>query len=1706
MKTFKCVEVLASLLVVVLGYGVFHRSAIAEEPAAAPVFRAGAAAVDVTPLKFPVIVNGMFQERQANSAHDRLMSRALVLDDGQTRLAIVVVDNLMIPRELLDQAKHMAQQATGIPTDRMLISATHNHSAPSAMGCLGSRTDPDYEQFLPGQIAKSIVQAAERLTPARIGWTVVQDHKHNHCRRWIFRPDRMQTDPFGQRNVRAHMHPGHQSPNHIGPSGPADQDLSLLAVQTRTGQPLAVLANYAMHYYGSPLISGDFCGRFGETFATLIGADQLDPPLVGIMSQGTSGDSMWPDYSQPAERVGVEAYTEAVARVAKDAYSKIEYRDHVSLAMAETTLKLRRRVPDEERLQAARQTVAGLGDRQPTAMPEIYAREQIYLHERPEVELKLQAVRIGDLGITAIPNEVYGITGLKLKGRSPLEPTFNIELANGAEGYIPTPEQHFLGGYTTWPARTAGLEVQAEPKIVATLLELLEKVAGKPRRTLVDSPSDYARAVREAKPAAYWRLGEIDGEQATDATGQRHARYEGGVAFYLPGAEAPGLTAGPRGNRAAHFAGGRVQAKIPQLGDAYTLSAWFWNGLPHDARAVTGYFFSRGPANDKQAPGDHLGLGGTYQAEWQGKLIFFNGDARDEVLVGRTTIPPKTWNHVTLTRDGEQVAVYLNGAPEAEISGKIAISYPDNCGDLWLGGRSDGLYNLEGKLDEVAFFDRVLPAGDIAKLYASSGHQADPAVREAQQANVAPDQPPAPNPHPQTPEQSLGMLRVRDGYEAQLVASEPLTLDPVAIDWGPDGKLWVAEMADYPSGLDGRGKPGGRIRFLEDTNGDGKYDKSTLFLDGVNFPTGVMAWDNGVLVTAAPEIFYAEDTNGDGRADRRETLYAGFLEGNQQLRVNGLRLGVDNWVYCASGSHHGGYGAQSKIRSTRAGAEVYVGSRDFRIQVKTGLLDPLAGPSQFGRARDDWGNWFGVQNSHPVWHYVLEDGYTRRNPHLAPPDPKRHLLPSNPPVYPAKPPEKRFHSFEQSGRFTSACSVMVYRDEFLWRQGPTTSKEPASNPSLVQHVFTCEPFHNLVQHQVLTPEGVSFRAERDVAAPALDFLASEDHWFRPVMVRTGPDGALWVVDMYRYMIEHPEWLPPAGKEALRPYYRAGDDRGRIYRVFPKGQRPRAIPRLDALTPEQLAAALDSPNGWQRDTAQRLLVQKQDAAAVPALEQMVRQHDNPLARLHALGALDGLGKLAPGVLQQALSDSHPGVRRHALRLAETAADNAPTLIDAALALREDSAPSVRLQLACSLGEWNDPRVGAALADLALAHAGDTYITAAVLSSVNQDNIRGMLQTVLARTGKTPAAEPTLHQLLPLAAVLDDGAAISEAIATLHGAHQQQPQPWQFTALAGVLDGLTRRQPPLAQKLEATAREQVVGLQGAARGAVADPAADSQLRAAAVLLLARQGGQRAADLALFRELLTPQTPGNVQSAVVTRLAADSDPAHANLLLDGWRSYSPTLRNQVLSVLASRQLWVEALVSHLEKGNVSAGEIDAALRQRLLATQDKALRGRLEAVFALASSVNRQDAVAEYRAALELPANAERGAVVFQKKCAACHKQGTVGHEVGPNLASLTSKTPAALLESILDPSRAVEAKYVNYIAVTHDGRTFSGILTTETGGSLTLTAAEGQRQTLLRSELDELQSTGKSLMPEGLEKDLSPQEVADVIDFVIKSTGE
>jgi hypothetical protein len=462
---------------------------IASRPVAGPavagppekVLRAGAAAVDVTPPRFPISMNGQMHDQVARSAFDRLHARCLVLDDGETEVAIVVVDSCMIPRALFDEAKALASRSTGIAADRMMMSATHTHTAPAAMGTFQTEPDAEYVRFLTQKIAESVTRAHAARRPARVGWAVGKDPTQVFCRRWLMKPGTAMTNPFGgTKDDRAQMHPGYQNPNAIEPTGPVDPDVSVLSVRSADGRPLALLANYGMHYagYGIPpgTASADYFGRFAAKVEAALGDGE--PGFVAIMSNGPCGASHCYDYSKPRKEVTIETVSDSVARVAVATCKSIDHREWVPVKMAERRLRLPLRLPEADEVARAKGVLEKAKGRPLRGLDEIYAREAVLLSEGPpDAELKLQALRVGDLGIGAIPNEVFAETGLAIKARSRLKPTFVIELANGAVGYIAPPEQHALGGYTTWRARSSCLEVGAEPKIRAAVIELLDEVA-----------------------------------------------------------------------------------------------------------------------------------------------------------------------------------------------------------------------------------------------------------------------------------------------------------------------------------------------------------------------------------------------------------------------------------------------------------------------------------------------------------------------------------------------------------------------------------------------------------------------------------------------------------------------------------------------------------------------------------------------------------------------------------------------------------------------------------------------------------------------------------------------------------------------------------------------------------------------------------------------------------------------------------------------------------------------------------------------------------------------------------------------------------------------------------------------------------------------------------------------------------------------------
>ncbi|MBT5902737.1 MAG: c-type cytochrome [Opitutaceae bacterium] len=558
-------------------------------------------------------------------------------------------------------------------------------------------------------------------------------------------------------------------------------------------------------------------------------------------------------------------------------------------------------------------------------------------------------------------------------------------------------------------------------------------------------------------------------------------------------------------------------------------------------------------------------------------------------------------------------------------------------------------------------------------------------------------------PLPKSPEEALKTFQLPDGFQIEIAAAEPEIVDPASFAWGADGRLWVVEMRDYPSGLAGKGRPGGVVKVLQDHDADGRYETATVFLENIPCPTGVFPWRNGVLISAAPEILYAEDTNGDGKADKTEVLFSGFLPGNQQHRVNGFEWGLDGWIHAANGDSGG------LVKSQKTGTTINISGRDVRFRPDTGEIETISSQSQFGRRRDDFGNWFGNNNPTWLWHTGLPERYLRRNPKLAIKSPKRILANYGNPtrVFPASSPAQRPNQPWSLNHVTSACSPSPYRDDLFGVEFSAS-------------IFISEPVHNCVHREVLEAAGSGFKSHRSEGEHTSEFLASTDPWFRPTTTRTGPDGALYVADFYRFVIEHPEWISPETRARLD--LRAGQDKGRIYRLSPKGKPRRPIPDLSKLTSRQLVESINSPNGWQRDTAQRLLWENgPDGEALSQLETLLTLRHRPQVRVQAVATLGMLDKLSTASLLTALTDPHPGIRIEALRQSEPFAKvETETLFAAVSSLADDTDPRVRMQTAFTLGEWPAKMSQPFLLKIAARDADDDWIRAAVMSSLSPES--------------------------------------------------------------------------------------------------------------------------------------------------------------------------------------------------------------------------------------------------------------------------------------------------------------------------------------------------------------------------------------------------
>ncbi len=970
---------------------------------------------------------------------------------------------------------------------------------------------------------------------------------------------------------------------------------------------------------------------------------------------------------------------------------------------------------------------------------------------------------------------------------------------------------------------------------------------------------------------------------------------------------------------------------------------------------------------------------------------------------------------------------------------------------------------------------------------------------------------------PLEPAAALGAFEIVDRFEIELFAAEPHVVDPVEICFDENGGIYVAEMLDYPFDPSEGEEPRSRIRFLEDTDDDGVIDKSTVFADKLLQVTSVFPWKGGVFATSAPDILYLKDTDGDHVADQREVWYTGFeTDVSPEARITNLRFGIDNWIYAANNGRTG------KITSPKFPDldGVYISGFDFRFQPVTGEFAPAAGPTQFGMSFDEWGNRFVTQNTVHLRHAVLPARYLLRNPNFRP-ESMLHYVPGDDPrnskVYPLTQPQQwriertaaRQERYDETvpgrqelvgGHFTAATGTTVYL-------GAALGGDVAGN------VFVADANGGLVHREVLSDDGVTFRA-RPVPV-GKEFLASTDPWFRPVNMANAPDGNLYVLDFYREYIEEPASIPESIKERLQLDFYRGDDRGRIWRV----RRSGATDGAEADFSGDLVKLLESPNGWIRRTAQRLLLEREDPASAASLTNVAADSESPRARLHALWALRGMNQLTAEHVRAALADPHPGVRANAVRLAEGFLSE---LSSALVPLQGDPNAKVRFQLALSIGEI--PSNSRLLASMAEANAHDPWFRAALLSSAG-DSAFGVVNRLIVRHGgffsSSENREGNLAFLKDLAGQVGAAGTRSDLallFQALSGSPRLRAPEWTAATLSGLAAGLAARgerqlRLPATTGLFArwlgSSSEQVrdsaletsqyfalSGMQSDARRAAAAEELDLPRRVRAVRFL--RGGAPARTISVLARILAAPAPPELHQAAIEAASVFNTPETADAVLAAWSSYSPENRTRATNLLLRQTAWSGKLLDALDAGTVAESSIDTVAQIRLRQHPDPGISERANGLFSQNQS-DRAAVVEQFQEALTLEADLSNGRQVFEEACAKCHTpQGGRGR-IGPDLSGINNKTREELLSHILDPSFEIQAAYTNYVAIDKQGRIFDGLLRGETADSVTL-RGEYENMTLKRSELKELRASAVSLMPEGLEDGLTARDVADLIGYL------
>lgn len=933
------------------------------------------------------------------------------------------------------------------------------------------------------------------------------------------------------------------------------------------------------------------------------------------------------------------------------------------------------------------------------------------------------------------------------------------------------------------------------------------------------------------------------------------------------------------------------------------------------------------------------------------------------------------------------------------------------------------------------------------------------------------------------PDKAAATFTVRPGFHVELMASEPTIVSPVAMAFDENGKLYVVEMIDYS---ERREEKLSRIKLLESTKGDGHYDKATIFADKLPWATGITCWDGGVFVLASPDLLYFKDTKGDGHADVHALVASGFGNLVEKLNVqalpNYLQWGPDQRIHGALG----GNGSRITSFAHREDPPLELRGRDYSFDPRNLHLRAEIGGGQWGMSFDNAGRKFICNNSRHIVQLLY--GISALRPGLSLPPPAVDIGVDGPQaeVFRTSPDEPwrvirtawRVSGASPgmvegggrpSGYFTGAAGITIYRgDDF-----------PAEN---LGDAFIADCGSNLIHRKKLHGE-VLLTAERAADEKKSEFAASRDNWCRPVFFTNAPDGCLWFCDMYREVIEHPWSLPEPLKSHLD--LNSGNDRGRLWRLVPDGANPRPLPKLGNLPSKELVALLAHPNGWHRDTAARLLHQRQDHSITPALLDLAEHSTSPLGRLTALRVLGSYGELNDTVLAKSLADKDPQVRAQAIHSTSARyGDGAvPATVDTALhALGKDDSGFVRYELAWALGSLQAQDKTGIILQLAQRDATDSWARTALLAAAGDQ--AGALFQACVRPA-TAKVDPSFSRELARAIGTRHQPAEVDAVIA-HALTAAEPADW----LTPLAEGLSRGGSSLAKA--DTSRK----LQPLIATATDHLRRNADIHPNDFTVLSITGSTDATSI--ITASLANRLPISLATPALEALARLNPPTLGKILADAWPAIPADARPTALRLWRTRPQQVPALLDAAAAGIVKVTDFSAEDLASLRESKVNEIRARSLSLFGPAPS--RDEALAAYRPALAMKGDAAKGHATFQARCTLCHRFHGEGNGVGPELDASAAAGREKLMGNILEPSREITAGFSMAVVETKSGERVAGVVAAETDGTVALRTPGGLLRTFPRIDVAQIERSSRSLMPDGIEAGLTPQDMADLLEFL------